>query len=191
MKWLKWVLVIVLVIGAIVVFSTKLSNRKNTFYYYPEWNAYYDTRHKNYIYSIDGGKIWDTITNSSNNIEQTLGQKIVLHSHSDQIWLDNAKHRSLYGGELNDLVRSFLNLPEEKKPAKKKNIYRDSTESATDHTDSLRQDSNREIKNWITEMSVEQNLAKKKDSAEQEDTVSKETQNTEESFEDSTEDKNY
>jgi hypothetical protein len=191
MKWLKWVLVIVLVIGAIVVFSTKLSNRKNTFYYYPEWNAYYDTRHKNYIYSIDGGKIWNTITNSSNNIEQTLGQKIVLHSHSDQIWLDNAKHRSLYGGELNDLVRSFLSLPEEKRPAKKKNIDRDSTESAPDHTDSLREDSNREIKNWITEMPVEQNLAKKKDSAEQEDTISEETQNTKESLEDSTEDKNY
>jgi hypothetical protein len=191
MKWLKWVLVIMLVIGAIVVFSTKLSNRKNTFYYYPEWNAYYDTRHKNYIYSIDGGKIWDTITNSSSDIAQTLGQKIVLHSNSDQIWLNNAEHRSRYGGELNDLVGSFLNLAEEKRPAKKKNIYRDSTESSTDHTDSLREDSNREIKNWITEMPVEQNLAKKKDSAEQEDTISEETQNTKESLEDSTEDKNY
>jgi hypothetical protein len=191
MKWLKWVLVIMLVIGAIVVFSTKLSNRKNTFYYYPEWNAYYDTRHKNYIYSIDGGKIWDTITNSSSDIAQTLGQKIILHSHSDQIWLNNAEHRSLYGGELNDLVGSFLNLAKEKRPAKKKNIYRDSTESATDHTDSLREDSNREIRNWITEMPVEQNLAKKKDSAEQEDTISEETGNTGESLEDSTEDKNY
>jgi hypothetical protein len=191
MKWLKWVLVTMLVIGAIVVFSNKLFNRQNTFYYYPQWNAYYDTRHKNYIYSIDGGKTWDTITNSSNNIAQTLGQKIVLHSNSDQIWLDNAAHRSLYGGELNDLVGSFLKLSEDKRPAKKKNIYRDSTESATDYTDSLREDSNREIKNWITEMPVEQNLAKKKDIAKQEDTISEETRNTGESLEDSTEDKNY
>jgi hypothetical protein len=191
MKWLKWVLVIMLVIGAIVVFSNKLFNRQNTFYYYPEWNAYYDTRHKNYIYSIDGGKTWDTITNSSNNIAQTLGQKIVLHSNSDKIWLDNAEHRSLYSGELNDLVGNFLKLGEDKRPAKKKIILKDSTESDSDQADSLWEDSSREIKNWITETSVEQNLAKKKDSAEEEETIPQDTQNTEVSLEDSTEANNY
>jgi hypothetical protein len=191
MKWLKWVLVTMLVIGAIVVFSNKLFNRQNTFYYYPEWNAYYDTRHKNYIYSIDGGKTWDTITNSSNNIAQTLGQKIVLHSNSDQIWLDNAAHRSLYSGELNDLVGSFLKLGEDKRPRKKKIVVKDSTESdIINQEDSLNADSSREIKNWITETSVEQNLAKKKDSTEEEEKIS-EAQNTEEPLEDSTEAKNY
>jgi hypothetical protein len=187
MKWLKWVLVIMLVIGAIVVFSTKLSNRKNTFYYYPEWNAYYDTRHKNYIYSIDGGKIWDTITNSSSDIAQTLGQKIILHSHSDQIWLKNAEHRSLYGGELNDLVGSFLKLSEDKRPARKKIIHKDSTGSATDQPDSLMEDSSREIRNWVTEIPVEQNLAKKKDGTEKEETIPQDTQTTKGSLDDSTE----
>jgi hypothetical protein len=188
MKWLKWVLVTILVIGAIVVFSNKLFNRQNTFYYYPEWNAYYDTRHKNYIYSIDGGKTWDTITNSSNNIAQTLGQKIVLHSNSDQIWLDNAAHRSLYSGELNDLVGSFLKLTEDKKPGKKKIIPKDSTESATVKADSLWEDSSEERKNWITETSVEQNLAKKKDGTEKEETIPQDTQTTKGSLDDSTED---
>jgi len=190
MKWLKWALVGILVVGVIVVFSTNLFNRQNTFYYYPEWNAYYDTRHKNYIYSIDGGKTWDTITNSSNNIEQTLGEKIVLRSHSDKIWLENAAHRSLYAGELNDLVGSFLKLGEDKRPARKKNVYKDSTASATDQTDSLRIDTGLEKNDWITETSIEQYLAKKKDSVQQEETISEET-DTEETLVDTTEAENY
>ena len=190
MKWLKWLLVIMVAIGAIVVFSNKLFNRQNTFYYYPEWNAYYDTYHKNYIYSIDGGKTWDTITNSSNKIAQTLGKKIVLHSNSDNIWLDNSKHRSLYGGELNDLVAGFLKLGEDKRPLKKKNTYKDSTSYSTDRADSLREDT-LEIKNWITEKSVEQNLAKKTDSAEKEQIISQKKQNTDTSLDDSLEAINY
>src|SRR5215218_9867234 len=98
MKWAKWGLVFLLVIGAAVVFSTKVFQKKHTYYYYPEWNAYYDVKNKNYIYSIDGGKTWDTIINSSNTVANTLGEKIVLRSSSSEIWMDNAKHREQYGG---------------------------------------------------------------------------------------------
>jgi hypothetical protein len=185
MKWLKWAFIVMLVIAAVVVFSTKLLNRQNTFYYYPDWNAYYDTRHKNYIYSIDGSKSWNTITNSSDKIAQILGQKIVLHSSSDKIWLDNAEHRSLYAGKLNDLVSGFLKLDEEKRTEKKKYIIKDSTEFATSAADSLREDSSQKINNWIMGVFIDQNSAKKKDSLQDEHPISEE--NPKESSEDSTE----
>ena len=108
MKWVKWSLALVVAVAAVVVFSTNVFQKKYTYYYYPEWNAYYDVQHKNYIYSIDGGKTWDTITNSSNAVVNTLGDKIVLRTTSSEIWTENAEHRQQYGGTLNDLVGGFL-----------------------------------------------------------------------------------
>jgi hypothetical protein len=131
MKWLKWGLVGVLVVAAVVVFSAKLFHKQYTFYYYPEWNAYYDVRNKYYIYSIDGGKTWDTITNSSNTVTNTLGEKIVLHSNSPEIWMENEQHRNQYGGTSNDLVGGFLKTGEDKRPIKKKSTDKDSIDSVS------------------------------------------------------------
>ena len=78
-------------------------------------------------------------------------------------------------------------MGEDKRPLKKKNSYKDSIGFSTDRADSLRADNKLEIKNWITETSVEQNLAKKTDSAEKEEIISQEKQNTDTSLDDSLE----
>jgi hypothetical protein len=164
MKWVKWVLVI----AAVIVFSAKVLQKRQAYYYYPEWNAYYDIKRKNYIYSIDGGKTWDTITNSSNAVASTLGEKIVLHSNSAEIWRDNAEHRRLYGGELNDLVGIFLQSGEDKRVGKKKNTAAESKAEIINR-DSIHNDSTNEIEQWIQESTIQQNAAKdKKDEEETE-----------------------
>lgn len=155
MKWLKWGLVLGLVVAAAVVFSAKFSQKKYTFYYYPEWNAYYDVSNKNYIYSIDGGKTWDTITNSSNAVTNTLGEKIVLHSNSPEIWMENTQHRNEYGGTLNDLVGNFLETGEDKRKIKKKNSDKGSIDYAKNTSDSLLKDSSEQIENWVKETTAQ------------------------------------
>lgn len=37
------------------------------FYYYPQKNVYYDVEKNNFYYSLNGGKTWDSITNTSGN----------------------------------------------------------------------------------------------------------------------------
>jgi hypothetical protein len=189
MRWLKWGLITVLLIGAIVVFSTKIFQKKYTFYYYPEWNAYYDVKNKNYFYSIDGGKTWDTISNSSNTVANTLGNKIVLQSSTPQIWMENALHRSQYGGMLNDLVGNFLETGEDKRPIKKKTI-KDSLQYAKNKADSLARDSIAAIENWVKEKTVQENTAKEPQVKEEEKTDPVKEESTEESAGDSTEAEN-
>lgn len=160
MKWVKWSLAIVLVVTAAVVFSAKLFQKKYTFYYYPEWNAYYDVHYKNYIYSIDGGKTWDTITNSSENVANTLGERIVLHSTSPEIWTENAVHRDKYGGTLNDLVGMFLQTGEDERKIKKKNTGKDSSYSVSNNIDSVKSDSIEEVEKWVKETHTQEKSAK-------------------------------
>lgn len=156
MKWIKWTLVLLLVVAAVVVFSTDIFQKKYTFYYYPEWNAYYDVRHKNYIYSIDGGKNWDTITNSSNGVADILGEKIVLHSRSADVWLDNARHRADYGGTLNDLVGGFLLAGDEKGKPRKKNSFKDSSQRDSNATYDFITDSSNTIDYEVNEPAVQE-----------------------------------
>jgi hypothetical protein len=167
MRWLKWGLVGVLLVAAVVVFSTKIFQKKYTYYYYPQWNAYYDVRNKNYIYSIDGGKSWDTISNSSNTIASTLGEKIVLRSNSNQIWMDNEEHRSRYGGTLNDFVGNFLKTGEEQKEGKKKRSINDSSQYNI-KKDSLTKDSLEEIDNWVKGAPTQEHSAKETGQAKEE-----------------------
>jgi hypothetical protein len=167
MKWAKWGLVSVLVIAAVIVFSAKVLQKRQTYYYYPEWNTYYDVKRKNYIYSINGGKTWDTITNSSNVVASTLGEKIVVHSSSAEIWKDNAEHRQQYGGELNDLVRIFLQSGEDKR-MRKKSITGENSKTEKIKTDSTNRDSTHEIEQWIHESTIQGNTAKDKKENEEE-----------------------
>ena len=78
--------------------------KQNEFYYYPDMNLYYDVAKNNFIYSLDGGVIWDTIDAKSGNIPTTLGDKIVLNSTSDSIWNDNKLHREKYGGYIYNVI---------------------------------------------------------------------------------------
>ena len=187
MKWVKWGLVSVLVIAAVIVFSAKAFQKKQTYYYYPEWNAYYDLQHKNYIYSIDGGKTWDTITNSSAVVTNTLGKKIVIRSNSAEIWMDNPEHRKIYGGELNDLVGNFLQSGEDKRARKKKNMTEENSKIERAEADSINNDSLNEFEHWVHESTIHENAAKdKKDNEEEARPLTDEPENTIEAATDST-----
>lgn len=175
MRWVKWVFALLFVITAVVVFSTNIFQKKYTYYYYPEWNAYYDVRQKNYIYSIDGGKTWDTITNSSNTVTNTLGEKIVLHSRSTEIWMENDQHRSHYGGRSNDLVGNFLETGEEKRKYSKKHFVKDSSNLTPYTTDSVIKDSSKDIDDWVNETPIQENIPKEKKSTKEDEENESET----------------
>lgn len=78
--------------------------KQREFYYYPDLNLYFDVAKNNFIYSLDGGAMWDTIDAKSGNIPTSLGDKIVLNSTSDSIWKDNTLHREKYDGYIYNVI---------------------------------------------------------------------------------------
>ena len=76
-----------------------------SFYYFPKTNVYYDISHTSYIYSIDSGKHWTVLVDSSRKNTDALGKRIELTNSTSDIWKDNEIHRKMYGGTLINLVR--------------------------------------------------------------------------------------
>lgn len=74
------------------------------FYYYPQKNVYYDVDKNNFYYSLNGGKTWDSTTNTSGNDPGTLGKKVIIHSLVKQVYKDNETHRNLYKGKLYNFI---------------------------------------------------------------------------------------
>lgn len=99
-------LVTVLSIWIVMLFAgcAEKKAQQHEFYYYPDMNLYFDVAKNNFIYSLDGGIMWDTIDAKSGSIPTTLGNKIVLSSASDSIWKDNAIHREKYGGYVYNVI---------------------------------------------------------------------------------------
>ena len=91
----------------VVMFLTGCAGNKakqHEFYYYPDLNLYFDVAKNNFIYSLDGGAIWDTIDAKSGNIPTSLGDKVLLNFTSDSIWKDNTMHREKYGGSIYNVI---------------------------------------------------------------------------------------
>src|SRR3954463_9689146 len=74
------------------------------FYYYPNKNAYYNVEKKNFLYSLDGGKTWDSVASVSDKEPQTLGEKIIVYSDNYDVYKDNEAHRKLYNGTLYNIT---------------------------------------------------------------------------------------
>lgn len=74
------------------------------FYYYPQKNVYYDVEKNNFYYSLNGGKTWDSITNTSGNDPGTLGKKVIIRSLVEEVYKDNETHRNLYKGKLYNFI---------------------------------------------------------------------------------------
>ncbi len=74
------------------------------FYYYPKANMYYEIAEKNYVYSLDSGKTWLNIKDTTGKEPLTLGKKVLLTSKTDSIWKENEVHRKLYSGNLYNLT---------------------------------------------------------------------------------------
>lgn len=80
------------------------ANNTLTFYYYPKTNVYYDVTNASYLYSIDSGKNWTVLLDSSRKNTKILGNKIIINSANSDIWKENELHRKMYGGRLINLV---------------------------------------------------------------------------------------
>ncbi len=98
MKRVFW---LVIMIGGLQLFALSCRNNKQDekkddyeFYYYPEKNVYYDVEKKNFFYSLDGGKTWDSTINPSGNDPGTLGKKVIIRSLGE-VYNDNETHRNL------------------------------------------------------------------------------------------------
>ena len=76
------------------------------FYYYPEKNVYYDVEKKNFFYSLDGGKTWDSTINASGEDPGTLGGKVIIRSLVEDVYKNNETHRNLYKGKLYNIVNA-------------------------------------------------------------------------------------
>jgi hypothetical protein len=88
--------------------------------------------------------------------------------------MDNAKHRQEYGGTLNDLVGGFLKTGDDKRPIRKKNSAKDSSNEIISTTENVTVDSINEVEEWIHETKNQENTAKEKLNEEQENKSSEE-----------------
>ncbi len=76
------------------------NNKKFEFYYYPARNIYYDVANAEFIYSVNGGKTWETFKKTSGKDPATLGSREVFYSNSMQPWDSNETHIKQYNGKL-------------------------------------------------------------------------------------------
>ena len=129
MKRVFW---LVIMIGDLQLFALSCRDNKQEekkddyeFYYYPEKNVYYDVEKKNFFYSLDGGKTWDSTINPSGNDPGTLGKEVIIRSLGE-VYNDNETHRNLYNGKLYNIInldtRQVTTAPEvsERKVQKKR-----------------------------------------------------------------------
>jgi hypothetical protein len=95
-------------ISCFAVFSCNKINSDRTFefYYYPAKNIYYDVSNARYLYSLDGGRNWDTLQKKMDKEPLTLGNKQIIYSGIRTPWDSNEVHRKLYGGYLLDIINA-------------------------------------------------------------------------------------
>ncbi|HEY2728199.1 MAG TPA: hypothetical protein VGI61_13570 [Parafilimonas sp.] len=86
------------------------TQKKFEFYYYPSRNVYYDVLNSLYLYSLDGGKNWDSLIVKTNKEPATLGTKRIIYSNSPAVWKDNAQHVSEFNGEVINITDNDSSL---------------------------------------------------------------------------------
>ncbi len=74
--------------------------KKFQFYYYPARNIYYDVANAEFVYSVNGGKTWETFKKDLGKDPATLGSREIFYSDSQQPWNNNATDIEKYKGKL-------------------------------------------------------------------------------------------
>lgn len=74
--------------------------KKFQFYYYPARNIYYDVANTEFVYSVNGGKTWETFKKELGKDPATLGSREVIYSDSQQPWNNNAADIEKYKGKV-------------------------------------------------------------------------------------------
>jgi hypothetical protein len=81
-------------------FACNTNANKFQFYYYPARNIYYDVANAEFVYSVNGGKTWETFKKDLNKDPATLGTREIIYSDSQQPWNNNAADIKQYNGKL-------------------------------------------------------------------------------------------
>ncbi len=92
---------------------------QSSLYYYPKANVYYDAIRANYIYSLDSGKTWDSMSDKLNKVPTTLGKEVIIDSPISEVWKANELHRKLYGGRLLNILSADTGIAIKTAPPKK------------------------------------------------------------------------
>ena len=108
MKRVVWFIIIVVSLQLFLVSCQSKNNQEEKenfeFYYFPKKNVYYNVEKKNFLYSLDGGKTWDSVLSISDKEPATLGEKIIVYSDDYNVYKDNPAHRKLYNGRLYNII---------------------------------------------------------------------------------------
>lgn len=114
---MKRVVLFIIIVVSIQLFFLSCQSNNNReekenfeFYYFPKKNVYYNVEKKNFLYSLDGGKTWDSVLSVTDKEPQTLGEKIIVYSANSDVYKDNAAHRKLYNGVLFNIVNTDTSL---------------------------------------------------------------------------------
>lgn len=103
MGWGKNILLIMILAGSIVGFTT-FNTGRHQFYYFPDLNVYYNLQENSFIYTIDGGQSWLFMKATTGSSFSSFGRKIILTSRVSDIWKNNEAHRNKYYGFFINLV---------------------------------------------------------------------------------------
>jgi len=100
-----------------------LTQKKFEFFYYPARNVYYDVSGKLYLYSLDGGKTWDSAIATVAVEPSILGNKEIVYSTLPEVWMENDVHVKQYNGHVINIAGidtglSKLELAAERKAKK-------------------------------------------------------------------------
>ncbi len=108
---MKRVVLFIIMLVSIQLFAVSCQNNNpqeekenHEFYYYPQKNVYYDVEKKYFLYSLNGGKTWDSVMSSPDKEPATLGEKIIVYSVDNNVYKDNAAHRKSYNGRLYNIT---------------------------------------------------------------------------------------
>jgi len=76
------------------------TQKRFEFFYYPAKNIYYDVAGKFYLYSLDGGRHWDSVRAITTTEPAMLGNKEIIYSPTPAIWLQNDAHVKQYNAHV-------------------------------------------------------------------------------------------
>jgi hypothetical protein len=83
-----------------IISSCNFTQQQFEFFYYPAKNVYYDVTNKLYLYSLDGGKTWDSTYAYTTAEPATLGSKQIIYNPTFNVWEKNNEHVQQYDGHI-------------------------------------------------------------------------------------------
>jgi hypothetical protein len=92
--------------GAIICSCNNITQKNFEFFYYPSKNVYYDVTNSLYLYSLDGGKTWDSLSVKAAKEPATLGSKQIIYASTPEVWKDNQQHINQYNGRAINITDS-------------------------------------------------------------------------------------